>query len=166
MHLDLSDLGSLINKQHTLYYPFRSYNKLKRWFWLVLGVTSFRNVIKLWTAEAQCLNLGSLCFYSPTTLWARVCSTSETHLWKTGSAYGRKPERRAVATDERHSRSGKRSLSSSFSWFHFWISGGISMLMNSDLFRWCPTESASVPMASYRMRRFLCYRRERNDCVY
>ena len=27
MQLDLSDLGSLINKQHTLYYPFRSYNE-------------------------------------------------------------------------------------------------------------------------------------------
>ena len=50
---------------------------------------------------------------------------------------------------ERHSRRGKRSLSSSFRTFHFCMRGGISRLMYSGLFRWWPTLSASVPMASY-----------------
>lgn len=95
----------------------------------------------------------------PTTLWVKVCSTNDTHLWKTGSAYGKKPERKAVATEDKHSNSGKRSLSSSFSWFHFWIRGGINILINSGLLRWWPTESASVPIASYSIRRFLCYKR-------
>ena len=50
---------------------------------------------------------------------------------------------------ERHSRRGKRSLSSSLSTFHFCMSGGMRRLMYSGLFKWCPTLSARVPIASY-----------------
>lgn len=62
-----------------------------------------------------------------------------------------------VMTCSYTSRSGKRSLSSSFRTFHLLISGGINMLMYSGLLRWCPTESASVPIASYNMSKFLCW---------
>ena len=51
--------------------------------------------------------------------WFRVCSTRLTHRLKTGSQYGRKPSCSAVATEERHSNKGNRSLSSSLSAFHF-----------------------------------------------
>jgi len=37
-----------------------------------------------------------------TCVWWRVCATRETHRWNTGSQYGRKPDCKAVATDERH----------------------------------------------------------------
>ena len=51
--------------------------------------------------------------------WFRVCSTRLTHRLKTGSQYGRKPSCSAVATEERHSNKGNRSLSSSLSALHF-----------------------------------------------
>ena len=65
---------------------------------------------------------------------------------------------------ERHSRRGKRSLSSSLSTFHFCISGGISRLMYSGLFRWCPTLSARVPMASYLNKNILGLWKTRVSC--
>lgn len=37
------------------------------------------------------------------------------------------------------SNKGKRSLSSSFSWFHFWMSGGINIWMYSCETRWSMT---------------------------
>jgi hypothetical protein len=43
-----------------------------------------------------------------------------------------------------------------FSIFHFCIRGGIIMLIYSGLLRCTPTLSARVPIASYRIRRFLC----------
>lgn len=66
---------------------------------------------------------------SLTMCWLSVCSTSEMQRRKTGSQYGRKPDWRAVATDDRHSNRGKRSLSSSFRMFHLVINGGINKLM-------------------------------------
>lgn len=57
--------------------------------------------------------------------WAsRVLCTRRTQRSKTGGANVRNPSPNAVATDDRHSSKGNRSLSSSVSAFHLAIKGG------------------------------------------
>ena len=103
------------------------------------------------------------CTQIPTSLRAKIFSTNETHLWKTGSAYGKSSEYKAENTEDKHSNSEKRSLSSSFSFFNFWIRICTNILINSDFWRWLrwrPTESASMLITSYSIRRFLCYKKK------
>ena len=89
-----------------------------------------------------------------TSACSSVCLTRLKQRVNTGSQYGLKPDCSAVATLDKHSSKGKRFLSSSRSEFHFSMSGGISLIMYSGLFKLLPTESARVPTASYKMSKF------------
>ena len=55
------------------------------------------------------------------------------------------------------SSNGNKSLSSSFNRCHFSISGAINISIYSFLLSAELTESARVPMASYRISKFLCW---------
>lgn len=57
----------------------------------------------------------------------------------------------------RTSSSGMMASSSSPSAFHFSIMGGMSKPTRLASLRPSPTESASVPIASYRISRFFCW---------
>mmetsp|Transcript_71592 Transcript_71592/g.159203 ORF Transcript_71592/g.159203 Transcript_71592/m.159203 type:complete len:331 (-) Transcript_71592:256-1248(-) len=87
----------------------------------------------------------------------KVDSMSRRHRVNTGCANCWKPLPRAWAIDVKHSSSGNRPLSVSVSMFQRAMRGGINICTYGSRLSSLPTESASVPTASYRMSRFFAW---------
>eukprot|EP00160_Parvularia_atlantis_P019831 Unigene7958_Nuclearia_a/m.24419 Unigene7958_Nuclearia_a/g.24419 ORF Unigene7958_Nuclearia_a/g.24419 Unigene7958_Nuclearia_a/m.24419 type:complete len:345 (-) Unigene7958_Nuclearia_a:1740-2774(-) len=87
--------------------------------------------------------------------WSSVPVMMRTQRSKTGTANGRNPLPMAMAMLLRLSSSGKSSWFVSGSCDHLCSSGGINLTISGSCPRCFPTESAKVPMASYKMTRFL-----------